>query len=47
MINLLINFPWKPEERKSIDSISEFAPADSVICLVFLSLFPKPRRTHS
>lgn len=36
VINLLTNFPWKPEERKSIDAVSERAPADSVICLAVL-----------
>lgn len=40
VINLLTNFPWKPEERKSIDAVSERAPADSVICLAVLPFLP-------
>lgn len=45
VINLLMKFPWKAGERKSIAGDSALAPADSVICLALRS--PKPRRTHS
>lgn len=38
VINLLINFPWKPGERKSIGSVLEL----HLLTALFASLFAVP-----